>query len=200
MPHLLSRDTVHSRALSVIPVQVPLPAILESIKRVFPARSRLAMIRNPALPEFGADAMRSAAEAAGFVPRIVDCAGPAQLLETLQLLRDRVDLVLCFPDAALYNSATIKPLVLASLRYRLPVIGFSESFVRAGAVAGVYLDFQDAGARAADLVRKVLNGQTVPRLEGSRKCRIAVNQNITRLLGLSYTPPAGSGENFLVIR
>src|SRR5437764_9243516 len=108
--------------------------------------------------------------------------GPSQLLESLQSLKDQVDLVLCFPDAALYNSATIKPLVLASLRYRLPLIGFSESFARAGAVLAVYPDFVDMGARAADLIQRMLNGQTVPRLEHSRRSRIMVNQNITRLI------------------
>jgi ABC-type uncharacterized transport system substrate-binding protein len=198
-PHLLTREAAR-RVVSIIPVQVPLPAVLEKVKRVFPARSRLAVIRNPALPESGADVLKAAAETAGFAPKIVDCAGPGQLLDTLQSLKGQVDLVLCFPDASLYNSATIKPLVLASLRHRLPLIGFSESFVRAGATLGVYQDFTEAGVRAADLVVKVLNGQAVPRIESPRKCRVAVNQNITRLLGLSFNQPSGAGEDFVVIR
>jgi len=200
MPHLLSNEPARGRVVSVIAAQAPLGAVLENVKRVFPSKSRLAMIRDPALPEAGADSMRAAAEAAGFVPRIVDCPGPAQLLELMQSLKDQVDLVLCLPDASLYNSATIKPLVLASLRYRLPLIGFSEGFVRAGAAIGVYQDFHDAGARAAELALKVLNGQPVPRVESLRNFRVAVNQNITRLLGLTYKHPAGAGDGFIIIR
>jgi ABC-type uncharacterized transport system substrate-binding protein len=112
----------------------------------------------------------------------VECAGPAQLLQVFQSLKDQVDLVLCFPDASLYNSATVKPLVLASLRYRLPLVGFSESFVRAGAAVGIYPNFREIGAQTADLALKALNRQPASRSETPRKYRVAVNQNITRLL------------------
>jgi len=199
MPHLFPNDATH-RPLAVIPVQTPLPALLENVKRVFPAKSRLGIIRNPTIADTGPEAMKMAAEASGFSLRIVDCPGPGQLLEALQSLKDLVDLVLCFPDASLYNSATVKPLVLASLRYRLPLVGFSESFARAGAVLGVYPDFGETGARAADLVLKVLNGQPIPRVEYVRNCKVAVNQNICRLLGLNYVQPPGAGQDFVVIR
>ena len=82
MPQLFAREGGRGRPISVIPVQVPLPAVLEDVKRVFPGKVRLGMIRNPTLPDAGVDAMKAAAEAAGFAPKIVDCAGPGQLLES----------------------------------------------------------------------------------------------------------------------
>jgi putative tryptophan/tyrosine transport system substrate-binding protein len=201
VPNQLTKDAGgRGRLASIVPVQVPLSTLLESVKRVFPAKSRLGMIRNAALPDIGPDVLRSTAEAAGFTVKIVDCSGPGELLQVFQSLKDQVDLVLCFPDATLYNSATAKPLVLASLRYMLPLIGFSESFVRAGAVLGVYPDFREMGIRGAELIQKVLNGQTLAKMEHPRKFRIAVNQNITRLLGLSYSQVFGAGEEFVVIR
>jgi putative ABC transport system substrate-binding protein len=200
-PYLLPKDTIaRSRPVSIIPVQVPLATLLESLKQVFPAKSRLGVIRNADLPDAGPDSLKSTAEAAGFSVRIVDCAGPGQLLQVFQSLKEQVDTVLCFPDATLYNSATIKPLVLASLRYRLPLVGFSENFVRAGAALGVYPDFHEVGARSAELIQKVLSGHAVARIEYPRKFRIAVNQNITRLLGFGYSRPPGAGEDFAVIR
>jgi putative ABC transport system substrate-binding protein len=200
LPQLFAKETSHIRMLSVLSVQVPLSLVLENVKRVFPAKSRLGIIRNPALADAGPESMKAEAEAAGFSVRVVECSSPGRLLDALQSLKDHVDLVLCFPDAALYNSATVKPLVLASLRYRLPLIGFSESFVRAGAVAGVYPDFREAGTRAAELAQRTLSGQPVSKIDHLRKCRVAVNQNISRLLGLSFAQPPGAGEEFIVIR
>jgi putative ABC transport system substrate-binding protein len=200
MAQLFSKDAARGRPVSVLPVQSTLPAVLEAVRRVFPGKLRLGMLRNPTLSDLGADALKTAAEAAGFSPRIVDCPGPGKLLESFQSLKDQSDFVLCFPDAALYNSATVKPLVLASLHHRLPLIGFSESFVRAGAVLAVYPDFRDLGARAADLAQKLLNGQSVVRMEYSRRSRVAINQNITRLLGVSYKQPSGASDDFIVIR
>jgi len=200
-PNLLPKDVVgRGRTVSIIPVHVPLPTLLENVKRVFPKKPRLGMIYNPAVPEATPETLKAAAEAAGFKARIAECSGPAQLLQILQSLKDQVDVLLCFPDATLYNSATIKPLVLASLRFRLPLVGFSESFVRAGAAFGIYPNFHEIGGQSAALVQKALNGQAASRIEETRKFKMAVNQNITRLLGLSYSQPPEAGEDFLVIR
>ena len=200
-PNLLPKDAVgRGRTVSTIPVQVPLAALMDNIKRIFPRKPRLGVIYNPAVFDTGPEGLKAAAEAAGFKAKVVECAGPAQLLQVFQSLKDQVDLVLCFPDAALYNSATVKPLVLASLRYRLPLVGFSESFVRAGAAAGIYPSFREIGVQSAELIQKALGGQVVSRNETPRKFRVAVNQNITRLLGLSYSQPPEGSEEFLVIR
>jgi putative tryptophan/tyrosine transport system substrate-binding protein len=200
-PNLLPKDVIgRGRTVSIIPVHVPLPTLLEHVKRVFPKKPRLGMIYNPAIPESTPETLKSAAEAAGFKLRIAECSGPAQLLQIMQSLKDQVDVLLCFPDATLYNSATIKPLVLASLRFRLPLVGFSESFVRAGAALGIYPNFHEIGVQTAELVQKALNGQAASRVEETRKFKMAVNQNITRLLGLSYSQPPDAGEDFLVVR
>jgi putative tryptophan/tyrosine transport system substrate-binding protein len=188
-----------ARANCTIPLHLPLSVLLENVRLVFPDKSRLGVIHNSSLDPRDPEFLKNR-DAAGFSITIADCAGPAQLLQTLAGLKGRVDLVLCFTDSSLYNSATIKPLVLASLRYRLPLVGFSESFARAGAALSVYPDFREAGVQAAELVRRALSGQALPGLERPRKIRIAVNQNITRLLGIGYTQPPALGDAFLVIR
>ena len=200
-PNLLPKQAVgRGRMITIIPVHVPFPVLLDSIKRVFPRKLRLGMIYNPAVSEASPEALKAAADAAGFKATVAECAGPAQLLQVLQSFKDEVDLVLCFPDATLYNSATVKPLVLASLRYRLPLVGFSESFVRAGAALSIYSNFREIGVHSAELVQKALSGQPVSKTESPRKFKLAVNQNITRLLGLGYSQPPENGEDFLVIR
>ena len=49
-------------------VQVPLPLLLENVKRVFPSKSRLGMIRNPTLSEAGADAIAASAGSSLYKP------------------------------------------------------------------------------------------------------------------------------------
>src|SRR5205085_2708944 len=53
MPHVIAGEG--RNPLSVLPVPAPLAVLLENVKRVFPAKSRLGMIRNPALPDSAAD-------------------------------------------------------------------------------------------------------------------------------------------------
>ncbi len=199
MPNLVETGG-RGRTITTVPVDVPMNALLENVKRVFPGKSRLGIIRNATFANPSAETLKASAEAAGFKICLAECSGPAQLLQTFLSLKDHADLVVCFPDGALYNSATVKPLVLASLRYRLPLVAFSESFTRAGAALSIYPDFREVGSLTGELILKTLNGPPQARIEHPRKFKLAVNQNITRLLGISYKEPAGLGDDFLVIR
>jgi ABC-type uncharacterized transport system substrate-binding protein len=128
--------------------------------------------------------LKAAAQQAGFTLNIVECSRPAQLIESFLALKDQVDFVWCLPDSDLYTSATVRPLLLASLSNRLPIIGFSESFVQAGAALGLYPDFGAAGRQTAELVQKHLSGAPLPSNERLKAVRASLNSQVVRLLGL----------------
>jgi len=68
------------------------------------------------------------------------------------LLKKKIDLVWTVPDPAVFNSSTIKALLIDSLRKEVPVFGFSHSLVRAGAIFGIGIDPKDQGVHIAQLV------------------------------------------------
>jgi ABC-type uncharacterized transport system substrate-binding protein len=114
---------------------------------------------------------------------LIDCSGPEHLMQSFHALQNRVDFVWVPPDGALYNSSTVKPLIRASIENRLPVVGFSASFVRTGAVAGVYPDYFEVGLQAGEMAKNYLSGANLMN-ESPRKIRAAVNPRVARLLGL----------------
>lgn len=182
-----------SSPAAIIALDVPLPVLLAKVKQAFPDKKRLGIIRNPATGSLSAAAIEARAEHQGFTARVVDAPGAEHLLDALAGLKGQVDFVWCLADSTLYNSATIKPLILASIENRLPLIGFSESFARAGAALGVYPDFRDVGIQTGEAAQQIIAGQPVHPLEGPRKLKMAVNQSVLRLLGLRYSA-AGAGE------
>ena len=119
---------------------------------------------------------------------MVDCDGPARLLKAVASLRGKVDFLLSFPDPDLYNAVTIKPLVMASLEARLPIVGFSPAFVRAGAAAGIYPDYRETGRQTAEMAQRLLRGEDRGAEEGPRKIRLALNQRVAHLLGVEFHP------------
>jgi ABC-type uncharacterized transport system substrate-binding protein len=126
----------------------------------------------------------------GFALAVIDCEGAAQLMKALAAFKGKVDFLLCSPDPDLYNPVTIKPLILASLEERIPIIGFSPAFVRAGAVAGIYPDYRETGRQVAELALRVLRGEDRPLDDAPAKVRVALNQRVARLLGIEFrTPP-----------
>lgn len=180
-----------------IPLDVPLSSLLARLKELFPGKTRLGIILNPAAGGMSAEQLQARAQQMGFTMHVAACAGPGQLIPALVSLRSRADFVWCQPDGTLYNSATIKPLILASVENRLPLIGFSESFVKAGAAIGIYPDFHDVGVQAGEAVRQLLAGQTVWPAEGPRRLKIAVNQSVLRLFGQRCV--AASSEEVTVL-
>ena len=77
----------------------------------------------------------------------------SDLLRTLETAVVDNKVLLAISDPIIYNSRTVKNILLTAYRHRKPVIGFSESFVQAGAVAAVYTTPQSAGDKAASIVR-----------------------------------------------
>jgi ABC-type uncharacterized transport system substrate-binding protein len=154
------------------------------MESVLPGKTRAALIRNPDANNVPASTLAAQAKAAGMTLKVLDCPRPEKLLQLFLSLRGQVDFVVCPPDGTLYNSTTVRPLILASLENRLPVIGFSESFVRSGAVAAVYPDYFDVGAQAGELARNYLAGASLPANEKPRKLKVAANPRVARLLGL----------------
>ena len=185
---------------ATISLDIPIEEMTAHLKKIFPEKTRLGIIRNPSSSSCTPAQLQARAQPLGFIVRVVDAASPEQLLPALMSLRGRVDLVWCMPDGLLYNSVTIKPLILASLENRLPLIGFSESFARAGAALGIYPDFRDIGLETGEVARQIMDNQPFRGAVGPRKLKLAVNQSVLRLIGLRYPAEAVAGEEISILR
>jgi ABC-type uncharacterized transport system substrate-binding protein len=117
---------------------------------------------------------------------------------SLRKMRGQVDFVICLPDSELYNKTTVEPLILASLEHRLPLVGYSASFVRAGAAVGVFPDFADIGRQTAALCERFFTAPPAIREERPRRTALAVNERVLHLIGRDYRPK--TGEDVTVYR
>ena len=172
-----------ARRAGALYADVPLVVILERLRELFPKKSRVGLIHRPSWPVPDA-ATRDRIRQMGYELRMVECKGPDKLLAAFSSLKGTVDFVIAEPDTELYNSATVKPLVLASLDSRLPIVGFSASFVRAGALLGVYPDFFEAGRQTGEMMSQFMLGKNSGAEENVRKVKVAVNQQVVRLIGM----------------
>ncbi len=180
-----------SRVLASVSLDVPMPALLTRVKSAFPARTRVGIIRNPARDP-AASRLKEEASLEGFSALVADCGGADELLKTFLGMKGKVDFVLCLPDSTLYNSATARPLITASLQNDLPIIGFSASFVKAGAAMGVYPDFGGVGHQTAALILRCLSTPGCSGRQQPKELTVAVNLRVTRLLGLQFKGPEGA--------
>jgi len=189
---MLSSDD-GSRATLEIDLDVPPRLLVQNVHRLFPQTARIGLL---ASGTFDRGSYVSAAKDLGLQFHIKEVSGPADLQKSLLSLKGKVDLVLTLPDDLLYNSVTVQALILASLEARIPVVGFSAAFVHAGAVAGVFADFKDAGRQAAENALRLDLNHPQHVTDSPRKVSVAINQKIAHLLGLEYE----RGADFMVLR
>lgn len=114
----------------------------------------------------------------------VDAAG--SMAEAIQkLVRKKVGIIWTMADSSIYNKATVKALLLASLRNQIPVFGFSGSFVKAGALLGLDADPSLQGQYAAALVRDALIQSTKQFEPVPPGVTLAINMIVADRLGIS---------------
>lgn len=96
------------------------------------------------------------------------------------------DALLLMPDPYLYNRRSVQGVLLASFRYKRPLISYSESFVKAGALMGLFSKPKDIGRDTAELI--LCAQQNCDKAAGKHfyptYFSIVVNNSVARQLGI----------------
>jgi putative tryptophan/tyrosine transport system substrate-binding protein len=105
--------------------------------------------------------------------------GQASIADTIEaLMKQHVDVVWTTADPTIYDTASVRALLLASIRTNTPVFGFSPAFVKAGALLGIGIDPQAQGQQAANLGLRLLtrnNEAKLPAVNPTESYQSAVN-------------------------
>ena len=96
------------------------------------------------------------------------------------------DVFLMLPDTKLYTPASVKTVLLESLRAKFPVVGLSSHYTKAGALFSLDSDYNEVGKQAAEIALRILRGEDprniAPMLP--RKCRLSVNVAVAQRMGI----------------
>ena len=174
---------------SAITLDLGAPLILDQLRQMAPKATKVAVVSDDTAPESARAEFAAAAERVGFRASMLVATSPKHLMDVPASCRGRVDLLVCLPSPRLYHRAVLEPLMLDSIRSRVPLIGFSEAFARAGAAAAIYPHYGALGAQIATELQGVGRNVAVTRVERPRKARAALNLRVLRLLGIKLATP-----------
>ncbi len=171
-----------------VSIQVPLVQQLVLIEEALPETHQVGLLcRSPASGE-GCGGELKAALPAGWEAFPVDMGATPTAAEAIdRLLETRVDVVWMTADSEVFNRATIRALLLGSVRRRVPVFGYSESCVKAGALFGISIEPSDQADQAFDILwelrsRAETSRSEEPALRQDPRFRIVWNENVADLL------------------
>ncbi len=159
---------------SAVPLEVPLDTQIAWVKRLIPAARNVGILFDPAQNERRVPELTAAWKRAGFVPVLEPVAGPAALPGALTRLTQNVDVLYAIPDTTVYAAEHSRPLLLFSFRNRVPLVGPSEGWVRAGALYALEWDYADIGRFCGALALRHLAGTKAPAPPPPRT-RVVVN-------------------------
>jgi len=158
---ILQEKTLDNKAnKNVILVQFSVEVQLEWLQKFLPSVRRVGILYNPDQnSQWIKEAEKfSQGKNIEIVPFAINSA--KQLKAGLKYISRNADVLLAIPDQTVYSGKTAKEVLLFSYRNRIPFIGLSASWVKAGALYALGIDYQDLGRQAAELANNVLAGKS----------------------------------------
>lgn len=162
----------------------PIGRQLDLIRILMPSQKRIGLLVSPATRKL-VRPMESAARQRHLAIVHESVAEAQQISPALTRLLEASDVLLALPDPLIYNAGTIHNILLSALRLRQPLIGFSEAYVRAGALAAVYSKPQQAGRQAAEIAARAIGGAALPPPQDPQAFAVRLNQVLARSLGIA---------------
>jgi putative ABC transport system substrate-binding protein len=127
------------------------------------------------------------------------------VLSTLSSALKDSDALIAVPDPIIFNLRTTRSILLSTYRKRVPLIGFSESYVKAGALAALYSTPELIGKQTGEVISLFINRASsdsdpffLPRLH-AKYFSISVNKKVARSLGLTVPDVDSLEESLLKI-
>jgi hypothetical protein len=96
------------------------------------------------------------------------------------------DLILAIPDKDIFNSRTVKNILLTSYRYRKPVIAFSKNFVNAGALAAIHSNTDQIAKSAGTIIEQYISNDQkfIKSVNYPKLFELDINRQVFRALNL----------------
>lgn len=93
--------------------------------------------------------------------------------------------LLAIPDSRIYNASNIRNILLTSYRHRLPLVGFSQGYVNAGALAAIYTQPEQMAGQVARQIIEFKTKMLLPLPRYPDEFSISVNLQVARSLGIT---------------
>ncbi len=174
-----------TRGFSAIYLDQPYVRQFQLIRLLFPEKQDVGVLLGPStlgqLP-----LLRSAAKQTRFELAVEKVEREADVIPALNRLLPNSSVFFAFPDPLVHNRATIQGVLLTTYRHRVPVVGFSVNYVRAGALVAVYTSPTQIGQQAAEIIQAAAaeRGRALPAPRHPRYFSVATNTQVARSLGL----------------
>ena len=168
--------------MSGVTLDFPVTLQLEWLRRFLPTAKTIGVIYNPKENQQRIEAASRVAYELGLKLESQQVSDTRELPTTLETLAKKIDVLWSVVDELVLTPQTAKHILLFSFQNRIPFVGLSTAWVKAGAVYALDWDYTDLGMQCGEMALKVLRGTPINALPPMvpRKVVYALNQKTAR--------------------
>ena len=170
---------------SAIVLDQPFWRQLTLIKTVLPAAKKVGVLLGPASSQY-LEMLRDEADQLGLSLLDENVSNDTELIPKLKKLLESSDAMLAISDRAIYSRETAESILLTSYRHQKPMFGYSQSYVKAGALASVYTSAKQIARQAAEIaIKSQAASNQLPLPQIPKYFSVAVNQQVAHSLNIA---------------
>ena len=173
-------------------MEIPVETQFRKLKEVLPGIRRVGVLYDPDVSGPMVEAAAETARVLGLELVPLAVASETDVLEVNGVLANDIDVLWSVSDSTVFSHQGLKHILLQTLRNRIPFVGLSPSFVKAGALLAISTDYHDLGRQAGEQSLQILAGEeasvvpmTVPRnlllsinLNTAKQIRVEIKDDI----------------------
>lgn len=174
-----------SSLFSTIYLDQPIERQLSLIAASLPNRDRVGVLLDSPGPADELDQLRQKVTEYGLslYEQKVDSNTP--LFEALQNVLQHSDVLLALPTPTVYNSSTLRNILVSTYQAGIPLVGFSSAYVKAGAICAVFSSPAQFASQAGMVIRKYIETGALPSAQYPKFYEIAVNDRVAQSLEIN---------------
>ena len=157
---------------------------LEYIKKYLPKTKRIGVIYNPGHSYYLYKELLDAAK--DFKVSIVakKVFSSQQVIDAIKKISQNIDLFFMLPDVTVISPETLSFMNLFFLKKSIPIVTFSEKYLKLGALMAIYSEPFSMGVQAGILAKKILKGTVMTPVTVCPDERFKINSYVAECLGL----------------
>ncbi len=139
-------------------LEFPVETELRYLQRMLPHQKTIGVLYGAPESAARVEVATRVAANLGLRLRTYRLESPRDLPAALDRIAREADALWGVADEVVFSPQMAKPILLFSMRNRIPLVGLSESWVKAGALYALDRDYADIGAQCAELATRILRG------------------------------------------
>ena len=179
-----SKSEALNAGAGVVVIDQPLQRSIKLAAKVLPDLNHVGLMLGPS-SKAKAPIFDKQLRDAGLTPKILSIATKDNPIHKIDPVMKVADVFIPVADSHLINVTTAKWILQLSYKYRVPVIGFSNNYVDAGALAAVYSSPDNVAKQTAEIIIEILEDDYQNnKIHSPKYCTLKFNKNVAWHLGM----------------